>query len=379
MSKISELVPERVKALPAYVPGKAIKQAEAESGVRAIKLASNENPFGPSPLAVKAIRDTSSSVNQYPDNDAGALRIRIAEMHDIPSENVIVTAGSTPLLDILARTLLGPGLNAITSERSFIVYPIVARGAGGELRTVPMKNDGYDLDAIATAVDANTRIIFLANPNNPTGSFHTADDIERFLDQLPDHVIVALDEAYIEFAESFAAERGVQVPHSVDYVRQGRSVVVMRTFSKAQGLAAVRAGYGIGPAELIGYLARLKTAFMVSTPAQAAAMAALDDHDHIEKTMRNNLEQSKWLTAQIRSMGLNPVESWSNFIYCEMGESASAISHKLQQEGVIIRPLTGSWGAPTAIRVTVGTPDENRRFIAALKKTVESRVSEVGT
>jgi histidinol-phosphate aminotransferase len=376
MSKISELVPERVKGLPAYVPGKAIKQAESESGVRAIKLASNENPFGPSPLALKAIQDTAASVNQYPDNDASALRIRIAELHDISSEHVIVTAGSTPLLDILSRTLLGPGINAITSERSFIVYPIVSRGAGGELRTVPMKNDGYDLDAIAAAVDANTRIIYLANPNNPTGSFHLAEEIERFLDQLPDHVIVALDEAYIEFAERFAIERGVQVPRSIDYVREGRNVVVLRTFSKAQGLAAVRAGYGIGPAELIGYLARLKTAFMVSTPAQAAVMAALDDHNHFERTMRNNLEQSKWLMTQMRELGLNPVESWSNFIYCEMGESASLIGQKLQQEGVIIRPLTGSWGAPTAIRVTVGTPEENRRFVAALKKTVESRMSE---
>jgi histidinol-phosphate aminotransferase len=378
MSKISELVPERVKALPAYVPGKAIKQAEAESGVRAIKLASNENPFGPSPLALKAIQDSAASVNQYPDNDAGALRIRLSELHDIPSENVIVTAGSTPLLDILSRTLLGTGLNAITSERSFIVYPIVARGAGGELRTVPMKDDGYDLDAIAAAVDSNTRIVFLANPNNPTGSFHPAQAIERFLDKLPDHVIVALDEAYIEFAERFAVERGVQVPRSIDYVREGRNVVVLRTFSKAQGLAAVRAGYGIGPAELISYLARLKTAFMVSTPAQAAAMAALDDHGHFERTMRNNLEQSKWLTQQMRSLGLSPVESWSNFIYCEMGESASAIGQKLQQEGVIIRPLTGSWGAPTAIRVTVGTPDENQRFINALKKIVGARV-EVGS
>lgn len=379
MSKISELVPERVKALPAYVPGKAVRQAEAESGVKAIKLSSNENPFGASPLAVKAIRDSAASVNQYPDNDAGALRIRIAEMHGIPSENVIVTAGSTPLLDILARTLLGPGLNAITSERSFIVYPIVTRGAGGELRLVPMKNDGYDLDAIAAAVDENTRIIFLANPNNPTGSFHTADAIERFLDKLPDHVFVALDEAYIEFAERFAAERGAQVPRSVDYVRQGRNVVVLRTFSKAQGLAAVRAGYGIGPAELIGYLARLKTAFMVSTPAQAAALAALDDHDHYEMTMRNNLEQSKWLMSQMREMGLSPVDSWSNFIYCEVGESASAVAQRLQLEGVIIRPLTGSWGAPTAIRVTVGTPEENQRFVAALKKSVGSRLTGVGT
>jgi histidinol-phosphate aminotransferase len=378
MSKISELVPERVKALPAYVPGKAVKQAEAESGVKAIKLSSNENPFGPSPLALKAILDTAASVNHYPDNDSGDLRIRLAEKHGISSEHVIVTAGSTPLLDIMARTLLGPGLNAITAERSFIVYPIVARGAGGELRKVPMNDDGFDLDAIAAAVDSNTRIIFLANPNNPTGTFHPAEAIERFLDKLPDHVFVALDEAYIEFAERFASERGVQVPHSVDYVKQGRNVVVLRTFSKAQGLAAVRAGYGIGPAELIGYLARLKTAFMVSTPAQAAAMAALDDRDHFERTMRNNLEQSKWLISEMREMGLHPVESWSNFIYCEVGESAHTLGQRLQQEGVIIRPLTGSWGAPTAIRVTVGTPEENQRFVTALRKTVGTAVTEMG-
>lgn len=376
MSKISELVPERVKSLPAYVPGKAIKQAESESGVKAIKMASNENPFGPSPLAMKAIQDSAAHVNLYPDNDAGELRIRIAELHGIPSENVIVTAGSTPLLDMLARTLLGPGLNAITSERSFIVYPIVVRGAGGEFRTIPMKDDAYDLDAIAAAVDANTRLILLANPNNPTGTFYGAEAIERFLDKLPDHVIVALDEAYIEFAERFAIERKVKTPRSVEYVRQGRNVIMLRTFSKAQGLAAVRCGYGVAPAELIGYLARLKTAFMVSSLAQAAAMAALDDHDHFEKTMRNNLEQSKWLIAQLRSMGLNPVESWSNFLYCEIGESASALGQRLQAEGVIIRPLTGGWGAPTAIRITVGTPSDNQRLVNALKKVMAVAASK---
>ena len=370
MSKFSDLVPERVKSLPAYVPGKAIKQAESESGVRAIKLASNENPFGPSPKALAAIEATAAHVNLYPDNDSGELRIRLAESHGVSTENVIVTAGSTPLLDMLARMLLGEGLNAVTSERSFIVYPIVTRGAGGELRTVPMKGDRYDLDAIAAAIDANTRLIFLANPNNPTGTFHDAEAIERFLDKVPDHAIVALDEAYIDFAESFAGQRKVPLPRSVQYVLEERNVVLLRTFSKAQGLAAIRAGYGIGPAELISYLARLKSAFQVSSPAQAAAMAALDDRAHIEKTLRNNLEQSAWLTTQLREMGLHPVETWSNFIYCEVGESASALGSRLQQEGVIIRPLTGSWGAPTAIRITIGTPDENRRFVAALKKTM---------
>ncbi len=374
MSKFSELVPERVKSLPAYVPGKPIKQAEAESGVRAIKLASNENPFGPSPLALKAIEESARTVNLYPDNDATELKNRLAALHGVKPENVVVTGGSTPMLDILSRTLLGPGLNAITSERSFIVYPIVTRGAGGEFRTVPMKDDRYDLDAIADSVDANTRLIFLANPNNPTGSFHDAEAVERFIAKLPDHVVVALDEAYIEFAEWFARERKLQIPRSIEYVKNDANVVVLRTFSKAQGLAAVRAGYGIGPAELMGYCARLKTAFMVSTPAQAAALAALDDRDHFERTMRNNAEQAAWLMREMREMGLKPVETWSNFIYCEMGESASAVGQRLQQEGLIIRPLTGSWGAPTAIRITIGLPEENQRFIKALKKVMTAAV-----
>lgn len=368
MPKFTELVPERIRALPAYVPGKPIKQAEAESGVRATKLASNENPFGPSPLALKAMQEAATTVNLYPDNDSTDLKNRLAQVHGVAPENILVTAGSTPLLDIIARTVLGPGLNAITSERSFIVYPIVTRGTGAEFRTVPMKSDTYDLDAIAEAVDENTRLIFLANPNNPTGTIVTAKQLDAFLDRLPDHVLVALDEAYCDFAEWFARERGVEYSHSIEYVKQERNVVVLRTFSKAQGLAAARAGYGIGPAELMGYLARVRTAFMVSTVAQAGAMAALDDSAHFEKTMRNNAEQANWLLSQLRNLGYDPVETWSNFIYMEVHEDASLLSQRLQQEGIIIRPLTGSWGARTAIRITIGAPEENKKFVEAFMR-----------
>ncbi|HYD82398.1 MAG TPA: histidinol-phosphate transaminase [Opitutus sp.] len=372
MSKFSEFVPERIRQLPPYVPGKPIKQAEAESGVTAIKLASNENPFGPSPLALHAMDDAARSVHLYPDNDATELKNRLAAHHGVGAEQVLVTGGSTPLLDIIARTVLAPGLNAITSERSFIVYPIVTRSAGAEFRKVPMKNDTFDLDAIAAAVDKNTRLIFLANPNNPTGTIVTAAELDRFLDKLPDHVLVALDEAYWDFAEWFARERKVEYSHSLDYVRQGRNVVVLRTFSKAQGLAAVRVGYGAGPADLMGYFARVRTAFMVSGVAQAAAMASLEDRAHYEKTMRNNAEQSRYLISALREMGCQPVETWSNFIYCEIGENASAVSQRLQQEGIIIRPMTGTWGAPTAIRVTIGTPAQNESFVKAMKKVVAS-------
>ena len=367
MGKFAEMVPERVRALASYIPGKPIQQAEAEFGVKMIKLGSNENPFGPSPLAIRAMESATKSVHLYPDNDMVALRERLAAHHGLSPNQLIVTAGSTNLLDIVARTLLSPGLNAVTSERSFIVYPIVTRSAGAELRQVPVRNDGFDLDAISDAIDSDTRLVFIANPNNPTGTIIPAKQMDRFLDHLPEKVIVALDEAYYDYAQWLARERGVDYSHAIDYVRQERSVVVLRTFSKAHGLAALRVGYGMGPAELISYLSRLKTAFIVSGPAETAALAALDDREHYEKSMRNNSAQLATLTRQLRELGYTPVESWANFLYIETGEDASALARRLQMNGIIVRPLNGSWGARTAIRITIGTPDENRKFVEALK------------
>jgi len=367
MGKFAEMVPERVRALASYVPGKPIKQAEAEFGVKMTKLGSNENPFGPSPFAVRAMESASKSVHLYPDTDMTALRERLAEHHGVSPNQLIVTAGSTNLLDILARTLLSPGLNAVTSERSFIVYPIVTRSAGAELRQVPTRDDGFDLDAISDAIDSDTRLVFIANPNNPTGTMIPAREMDRFLEHLPEKVVVALDEAYYDYAEWIARERGVDYSHAIDYVRSERSVVVLRTFSKAYGLAAMRVGYGMGPSELISYLTRLKTAFIVNGLGEAAALAALDDREHYEKSMRNNSAQLAVLTRQLVELGYAPVESWANFLYIETGEDASALSRRLQMNGIIVRPLTGSWGARTAIRVSIGTPEENRKFIAALK------------
>lgn len=371
MGKFAEIVPERVRALAAYVPGRPIQQAEAEFNVKMVKLGSNENPFGPSPLAAQAMKAAIKSVHLYPDTDMVTLRERLAERHSISPNQLIVTAGSTNLLDILARTLLAPGLNAVTSERSFIVYPIATRSAGAELREVPMRNDGFDLDAICDAIDSETRLVYIANPNNPTGTLITAREMDRFLDRIPENVVVALDEAYFEYADWLAHERGVEYTHALDYVRQERSVIVLRTFSKAYGLAATRIGYGMGPAELIDYIARLKSAFIVNGIAEAAALAALDDHEHYELSMRNNSAQLAWLTRQLREIGYNPVESWANFIYIETGEDAAALSRRLQMNGIIVRPLNGSWGARTAIRVTVGSPEENKKFIEAMKHATQ--------
>lgn len=372
MGKFAEMVPERVRALASYVPGKPIQQAEAETGREMIKLGSNENPFGPSPLAIRAMEAATNSVHLYPDNDMIALREQLAARHGIPANQLIITAGSTNLLDILARTLLAPGLNAVTSERSFIVYPIVTHSAGAELRQVPTRNDGFDLDAIANAIDTDTRLVYIANPNNPTGTIIAAKELDRFLDRLPENVVVALDEAYFEYADHLACERGTDYSHALDYVRHERSVVVLRTFSKAYGLAAARVGYGMGPAELISYLARLKTAFIVNSLGAAGALAALDDREHYEKSMRNNSAQLAVLTRQVRELGYAPVESWGNFLYIETGQDASALGGRLQENGIIVRPLTGSWGARTAIRVSIGLPEDNRKFIEALKNVTQA-------
>ncbi len=369
MSDFNQLVPEYIRKLGAYTPGKSLRQAQQESRVNCIKMASNENPFGPSPKAVEAMRAVLSECHFYPDNDAADLRQKLADLHQVSPEQIVPTAGSTELLGIVARTLLSPGLNAITSERSFIVYPIATQAAGGKLIKAPTRNDGFDVEALARAVDDNTRIVFFANPNNPTGTIVGAGELDRFLDRIPEHVVVVLDEAYYDFAQHFATLRGVDYSHALDYVKQGRKVIVLRTFSKAHGLAGVRAGYGIGPAELMSYFGRMRTTFSVSAVAQAAALAALDDKSHIRKALTNNAEQAQRLADGIKELGVRVVPTWANFLCCELGEDAASVANQLQAEGVIVRPL-GPWGAPTAIRVTIGTPEENPVFLRAFKKVM---------
>ena len=377
MNRFDDLVPPYVRALGPYVPGKSVKQAEKESGVRCIKMASNENPFGPSAAALEAVRNAVPEANFYPDAENNELRNRLAKLHGVRPEEILVTAGSTSMLNIVARTLLAPGLEAITSERSFVVYPVVTRAAGARFTTVPMRGDSYDLDGIVGAVTPETRLIFVANPNNPTGTLISTDEMDRFIEGVPKHVCVVIDEAYSEFAEYFAQRRGVRYSRSFDYVRENRNVCVLRTFSKAQGLAGLRIGYGVAPTELMQYFARMKTVFTVSGVAEAAALAALEDTAHIRRTAENNAAGAKWLQERITEMGFKVVPTWSNFLYVELGEDASAVGKRLQNEGVIIRPRTGSWGAPTAIRVTIGTQEQNEIFRKAFKKVMEK--AAVGT
>ena len=341
--------------------------AALERRSRLIKLDSNENPFGPSARAVDAMRGMLNAANFYPDDDCSQLRQKLATHHELPSEQVLVTAGSTALLSLLCQTLLAPGLNAVTSERSFIVYSMAVQAAGAHLIEAPMRDDRFDLDAILAAIDSNTRIVFLANPNNPTGTVVEAAAVDRFLAQVPGHVVVVLDEAYYEFALHFASLRKIKYSNSLDYLRQGASVVVLRTFSKAHGLAGLRVGYGLGPAELLGYCARMRNTFSVSSVAQAAAMAAIDDHEHIQRVVENNAMQSRVLAQGLAAVGYRVVPTSANFLFCDLGEDAAALANRLQDEGVAVRPL-GHWGAPNCIRVTIGTPEQNQIFLQAARR-----------
>ena len=330
-----------------------------------IKLNANESVYGPSPKAMAAMRSALENTHLYPDNDSPTLRQKLAEKHGIALEQIVVGNGTTALLGVIARTLLQSGRNAITSACSFISYPAVTQTACARLIEVPLLARGFDLDAILKAIDANTRIVFLANPNNPTGSFLDAASIDRFLPKVPQHVVVVLDEAYFDYAEYFAHKRGVEYSHALDYIHENRNVLVLRTFSKAHGLAGVRVGYAMGPAELISYIAQLQEVFALSTIAQSAAMAAIDDEDHIQRALTNNAEQADWMEEKLKGLGYDVLPTWTNFIAIEVGEDSREFARRLRRQGVLVRPL-GAWGAPTSIRVTLGTPEQNQFFVKAL-------------
>jgi histidinol-phosphate aminotransferase len=368
--KFDDFVPPHIRALPVYAGGKPRRVAESESGVRCIKMASNENPWGPSPRAVEAMAHAAADSNFYPDNFNDQLRCRLAELHQLTPEQVLVTDGSTSFLDIIAHTLLAPGLNAVTSERSFIVYDHVTAAAGGALRKAPM-HDGmhYDLDAVLRSIDAQTRIVWLANPNNPTGAMLTADLLDAFVTRLPAHVLLVLDEAYCDFAEDHAARHGLVYTHSLDYVRAARDVVVLRTFSKAHGLAGLRVGYGFATPRLINYFSRVRTAFSVSGVAEAAALAALADTDHVRKTLASNTREVERLMAFFAELSLHAIPTVTNFICFDVPEEAATVAAGMQQGGVIIRPLT-AWGMPRSLRVSVGTPLQNDLFMQCLRRAL---------
>jgi len=373
MSRFFDLVSRQVREIGGYAPAPPAKPANGQRQL--IRLDSNENPFGPSPKAVEAMRAALACTAAYPEDDCTQLRQKLVALHKLEVEQVLVTPGSTGMLTLLCQTLLGPGLNAVTSERSFIVYGMATHAAGAQLVTVPMREDGLDPDALLQAINEDTRIVFVANPNNPTGTLLDAATIERFLNEVPGHVVVVLDEAYCEFAADFAVRRKVEYSRSLQHVKQGASAVVLRTFSKVHGLAGLRIGYGLGPSELLNYCTRMRSTFSVSSIAQAAALAALEDRAHIAHTVANNSEQAQILGVGLSEMGFRVVPTWANFLYFDLGRDAGEVAEKLRSEGISVRPL-GAWGAQNCLRVTIGTGAQNRAFLGAMQDI--ARAASVG-
>ena len=375
MSQFYDLLSKAARDMGSPLSASPVKRPITSEDSHLIRLDSNENPLGPSPRALQAVRLSLYELHTYPDDDCCRLRERLASVHSLPFEQVMVTAGSTQMLALLCQTLLAEGLNAVTSERSFVVYGMAVHATGAQLIEAPMQNDRIDLTAILELINEYTRIIFLANPNNPTGTMLDADALDRFFAEVPGHVLVVLDEAYYEYAAYFAERRKVRYSRSLEYLRQGASVVVLRTFSKVHGLAGLRVGYGLGPAELLGYCARMKNTFSVSAVAQAAALATLDDEEHIARTVANSAEQSSPLGVGLSELGFRVVPTWANFLYCDLGEDASAFAAQLRKAGVSVRPLT-AWGAPNAIRVSIGTAEQNECFLRAMEKVANSRPTD---
>jgi histidinol-phosphate aminotransferase len=367
MGRFSDLVNKPVHELAAFASGMpAATKSYGTDQPPLIRLNANESVYGPSPKAVAALRDSLQNSHWYPDDLSAVLRQRLAALHDVRPDQILVANGTTSLLGVIARTLLGPGRSAVTSACSFISYPMVSRAAGAELIETPLRNNGYDLDAMRASVTEDTRIVFIANPNNPTGTLIDADTVDRFLENVPQNVIVVLDEAYSDYTQYFAAQRSIQYSRSLNHVRADRNVVVLRTFSKAHGLAGVRVGYGIGAAELIAYFAQVQETFSVSSLAQAAALAALDDQEHVRHAVEKNAKQATWMTKEIGKLGYEVPETWANFVFLDVKQDAREFARRLRHEGVLVRPL-GAWGAPRAIRVTIGTAEHNQIFLQALQ------------
>ena len=360
---LEELIPDYIQGLPAYVAGKPVEEVEQELKIHAVKLASNENPLGPSPKAMEAARRALGDANWYPDGGSKRLREVLAERVGVSSAEIFVGLGSSEIIDLASRVLLRPGLEGITSEGSFALFSIAIRASGGKLILTPQKNFAFDLDAIARAVTPQTRIIYIANPNNPTGTAFGAAEFIAFLKRVPGDVLIVLDEAYREYAHR------QDLPDAMKLFRQYNNILTLRTFSKVYGLAGLRIGYGIGHPTLVAEMNKLRTPFNVTSVGQAAALAALDDAEHVQRSVEINRGERKRLFDGLKKIGLSPVESETNFLFVPIGPSAKALCDELLNEGVIVRPL--AWmGFPEAIRISVGSPAENTKLLGALEHGV---------
>jgi histidinol-phosphate aminotransferase len=354
----------QLKDLVAYEPGKPIEEVARERGLRPeeiIKMASNENPLGPSPKALLAMQEAVKEVHIYPDGGGWKLRRAIAEKFGLELNNVILGSGSNEVIEFIGHAFLKPGDNIITAEHAFLVYNLMAKVFGADTIEVPDPGLIHDLDAMAAAITPNTKEIFIANPNNPTGTLVTQEQIDRFMEKVPPHVMVVFDEAYYEFLDN--------PPDTLKYVREGRNVIILRTFSKIQGLAGLRIGYGLGKPEIIEILQRTRQPFNTNSIAQAGALAGLLDEEHQNETKRITDQGRAFLEAQFSAMGLSYVPSYANFVLVKVGDG-NEVFRRMMDKGVIVRAMA-AYKLPEWVRISVGTPEQCERCIQVLKEVLQ--------
>lgn len=354
-----------LRQLPVYQPGRPIEEVARELGLDAceiIKLASNENPLGPSPAALGAMERALQSLHLYPDGNAFYLKRKLADSLDVEPRHVILGNGSNEIIEFVGHALMAPGSDVIVSEYCFAVYPIVTRLFGANLISVPAINYGHDLAGMLRAITPRTRVLFVANPNNPTGTLAAREDIVTLLNEVPPHVLLVMDEAYIEFL----AEPVDLLPFIQRDLKP--NLLLMRTFSKIYGLAGLRLGFGIGHPDLVAALEKVRQPFNINSLAQAGAMAALDDAEHIKRTRANNFDGMRFLERGLQQLGLAFIPSAANFILVKVGDG-QRVFELLQAQGVITRPM-GGYQLPEFIRISVGTPPQNERCLAALQSVM---------
>jgi histidinol-phosphate aminotransferase len=359
-----------LRNVPIYQGGRPIEEVAREMGLPAadiIKLASNENPLGPSPAALAAMQRVISSLHLYPDGNAFYLKRKLAEKLGLKPENLILGNGSSEIIEFAGHALLGPGVDAVMSQYSFLIYASVTRLFDANSIVVPARNYAHDLPAMLAAITPRTKVVFVANPNNPTGTLASPEEITRFVNAVPEGVLLVMDEAYIEFLE-----KPVDL---LPLIRAGKpNLLIMRTFSKIFGLAGLRIGYGIASPELIAGLEPVRPAFNVNSIAQAGALAALEDDEHVRRTRSNNAEGLRQMSRGLRDLGLEYIPSAGNFILARVGDG-KRVFEELQKAGVIVRPM-GGYELPEWVRISIGTAKENARCLAALQQVLGQRVAD---
>lgn len=368
-NRFLELAPAGVRALKPYVPGKPVEELEREYGVRnALKLASNENPLGASPRALDVLRRSLLGLERYPDDSAFALKQQLAARHGVTMAQITLGNGSSNVLDLVARAFVGPGNEIVFSQHAFLLYPIIAQACGARAVVTPAQQWGHDLDAMLAAITPATRLVFIANPNNPTGTWLRTAELENFLRRVPPHVMVVADEAYFEFA-IFPDTGAHDYPDATKWMSRYDNLVVTRTFSKAYGLAGLRVGYAVSHAAVADLLGRVRQPFNVNSLALVAAQAALDDHEFLMRSQTTNAQGMRQLNEGLQGIGLVTIPSAANFICVDVGRDARAVYEALLRQGVIVRP---SADMPTHLRITIGLPADNQRVLDALHRILRT-------